>query len=130
MVSGEGGLLGLAVDPEFTTNHFVYALRHHDRRPARFTVSRHAGALQHDSDIVTGMPVNPSGVTPVPTAVPPGSSPPQLVIGTGDAHDGTIAQNLQSLGGKVLAWIAGAPCPGNPASATRRSTTASSPGAI
>ena len=33
----------------------------------------------------------------------PGTSPPQLFIGTGDtATDGTIPQNLHSLGGKVL----------------------------
>ncbi|HEX5587649.1 MAG TPA: PQQ-dependent sugar dehydrogenase [Acidimicrobiia bacterium] len=120
VVTGEGGLLGLAVDPEFTTNHYVYACYDTttDVRLARFTVNSFApGALQHNSDIVTGIPVNPSGRhSGCRPRFRPSSNPPQLFIGTGDsATDGTIPQNLQSLGGKVLCVDRnGAACAGNP----------------
>ncbi len=46
----------------------------------------------------------------------PGTSPAQLFVGTGDtATDGTIPQNLHSLGGKVLCVTNdGNPCSNNP----------------
>ena len=46
----------------------------------------------------------------------PGTNPPQLFVGTGDsASDGTIPQNLNSLGGKILCIDRdGNACPGNP----------------
>jgi glucose/arabinose dehydrogenase len=108
-VQGEGGLLGLAVDPSFASNHFVYACYDTpaDVRVVRFSVASNlaAGSLAISSAIVTGMPVNTatgrhSGCRP---RFRPGTSPAQLFVGTGDSGtDGSIAQNLHSLGGKVL----------------------------
>jgi glucose/arabinose dehydrogenase len=120
VANGEGGLLGLAVDPEFSTNRFVYACytTTSDVRLVRFRVSTFtAGALAFDGDVVTGMPVNPSGRhSGCRPRFRPGTNPPQLFVGTGDsASNGTIPQDLQSLGGKVLCvGRDGSPCAGNP----------------
>jgi aldose sugar dehydrogenase len=117
---GEGGVLGLAIDPNFATNHYLYACYNTavDIRVVRLTTNLTAGSLAIDTPIVTGMPVNTlngrhSGCRP---RFRPTTNPPQLFIGTGDTgSDGTIAQNLHSLGGKVLCVLTdGNPCPGNP----------------
>jgi glucose/arabinose dehydrogenase len=119
---GEGGLLGLAVDPDFASNNFLYACydTQADVRVVRFTVDANftASSLAIDTAIVTGMPVNVfigrhSGCR---TRFRPGTNPPQLFVGTGDtALDGTIPQNRDSLGGKILCIDRdGNPCPGNP----------------
>jgi glucose/arabinose dehydrogenase len=120
LANGEGGLLGLAIDPDFNSNHFIYACYDTtvDVRLSRFTVSSFTnGALQLDADLVTGMPRNPSGRhSGCRPRFRPVVSPPQLFIGTGDsATDGTIPQNRQSLGGKILCISRdGIACPGNP----------------
>jgi glucose/arabinose dehydrogenase len=122
VVHGEGGLLGLAVDPAFASNHYLYACydTQTDIRVVRFTVASNlaAGSLAIDTAIVSGMPVNTtsgrhSGCRP---RFRPGTNPPQLFVGTGDtATDGTIPQNLHSLGGKVLCVDRdGNPCADNP----------------
>jgi aldose sugar dehydrogenase len=120
VVHGEGGLLGLAVDPNFASNHFVYACYDTvaDIRVVRFTTDLSPNSLAVNAGVVTGMPVNTatgrhSGCRP---RFRPGTSPPQLFIGTGDtATDGTIPQNLHSLGGKVLCVMSdGNPCSNNP----------------
>jgi glucose/arabinose dehydrogenase len=122
VVQGEGGLLGLAVDPSFASNHYVYACYDTtvDVRVERFTVANNlaAGTLAPNSPIVTGLPVNTasgrhSGCRP---RFRPNTSPAQLFIGTGDtATDGTIPQNRLSLGGKVLCVLNdGSACAKNP----------------
>jgi glucose/arabinose dehydrogenase len=92
-----------------------------DIRVVRFSVSTGlaAGTLEINTPIITGLPVNAgtgrhSGCRP---RFRPGTSPPQLFVGTGDtASDGTIPQNLHSLGGKVLCVMTdGSPCANNPA---------------
>jgi aldose sugar dehydrogenase len=117
---GEGGVLGLAIDPNFATNRYVYACYNTavDIRVVRLTTNLTAGSLAIDTPIVTGMPVNTlngrhSGCR---LRFRPTTNPPQLFVGTGDTgSDGTIAQNLHSLGGKVLCVLTdGNPCPGNP----------------
>jgi aldose sugar dehydrogenase len=118
-VHGEGGLLGLAVDPGFgISNQFVYACYDTvvDIRVMRFTTDLSPNSLAVDGAVVFGMPVNTatgrhSGCRP---RFRPGTN--QLFIGTGDtATDGTIPQNLHSLGGKVLCvTIDGNPCSNNP----------------
>ena len=58
VATGEGGLLGLAVDPGFATNRFVYACytTTSDVRLVRFTVNTFTpGALAFNADVVTGM---------------------------------------------------------------------------
>lgn len=106
VVAGEGGMMGLAVDPNFASNRRIYACLQSnlvgaggDIRVARFEVSADATALANRADIVTGIPTmlgSHNGCRPRfgPDAM--------LWIGTGDATIGTTPQDDSSLGGKVL----------------------------
>lgn len=99
---GEGGLMGLAVDPEFDDNRFIYACynTNDDIRVSRWQVNAAVTELGGQADIVTGMPRNPSGRHSGcrPVFGPDGS----LWIGTGDVAIGTHPQDPKSLGGKIL----------------------------
>jgi glucose/arabinose dehydrogenase len=107
VISGEGGMMGLAVDPAFTTNRRIYvcffstlpAGTANDVRVVRFTVNADYTALTDRADIVTGMPVSTGRHSGCRTRF---GSDDHLYIGTGDAAIGTNPQNPQSLGGKVL----------------------------
>jgi glucose/arabinose dehydrogenase len=125
IISGEGGMMGLAVDSQFASNRFIYtcflsnvsgAL---DVRVARWTVNAGYTALTNRVDIITGMPVNASGQTGRHSGCRPRFGPDgYLWVGTGDAATGTHPQNPQSLGGKVLRVTRdGAGAPGNPGGA-------------
>jgi len=116
---GEGGLMGLEVDPDFASNGFIYVCTtsnaggDNDVRLLRLTMSRPDGAtVLERSDIVTGMPYSSgrhSGCRP--RFGPDGF----LWVGTGDAAIGANPQDDASLGGKVLRIDReGAAAPGNP----------------
>ena len=119
IASGEGGMMGLEVDPDFNTNGYVYvcmgsnASGPTDVRLVRFTLRAPDGdeVLDRD-DIVTGMPYSTgrhSGCRP--RFGPDG----YLWVGTGDAAVGVNPQDDNSLGGKVLRiGRGGAAAPGNP----------------
>ena len=107
---GEGGMLGLAVDPDFATNRFLYACYSAslagggtDNRLVRFTVNATLDGVDAALPIVTGMPHNDasggrhSGCRP---RFAPGTS--ELFVGTGDAAAHSHPQDPASLGGKVL----------------------------
>ena len=93
---GEGGLLGLAVSPDFVTDDLVYAYvtADDDNRVVRFPLS------------------SPEQVEPVLTGIPKGRihnggriafGPDGLLyVGTGDTGDTSLSQDDRSLGGKVL----------------------------
>ncbi len=120
VASGEGGLLGLAVDPGFATNRFVYTCYDSgsgttvtDVRVVRFRVAEDLGSL--------------TGATPVLTGIPAGAGNRhqgcRLAVGpdgmlwatTGDTAQPTPPQDVRSRAGKVLRMtLAGAPAPGNP----------------
>jgi glucose/arabinose dehydrogenase len=127
---GEGGLMGLAVDPAWDqpsgANRFLYFCYSWkdpnstvtDNRVAKWEVNAtFDGFTTADPTvIVNGMPHNDgasgrhSGCRP---RFQPGTG--DLFIGTGDAAQGTNPQNLSSLGGNVLRIDkAGTPIPGNP----------------
>jgi glucose/arabinose dehydrogenase len=118
-VVGEGGMLGLAVDPAFATSRRLYtcfvstAGGAPDVRIVRWVVNAAATGLTDRVDILTGIPANSTGrhsgcrVRFGPDGF--------LWVGTGDAAIGTNPQDPQSLGGKVLRITrAGLPAPGNP----------------
>ena len=119
IASGEGGMMGLEVDPDFNSNGYVYvcmgsnASGPTDVRLVRFTLRAPDGdeVLDRD-DIVTGMPYSTgrhSGCRP--RFGPDG----YLWVGTGDAAVGVNPQDDNSLGGKVLRiGRGGAAAPGNP----------------
>ena len=93
---GEGGLLGLAVSPDFTRDGmvFAYLTAAGDNRVVRFPLER------------------PADVVPVLTGIPKGTihnggriafgPDGHLYVGTGDTGDTALAQDPESLGGKVL----------------------------
>lgn len=117
---GEGGLLGLAIDPEFATNRFVYACFSSnlpgtpDNRVARWRLAADGLSLADRVDIVTGMPRASNGRHS--GCRPRFGNDGYLWIGTGDAANGENPQRGTSLGGKVLRVTRdGSAAPGNPA---------------
>jgi glucose/arabinose dehydrogenase len=109
VVSGEGGMMGLAVDANFASNRLIYtcflsnksgAL---DVRVVRWRVNGDYTALRNRRELITGLPVNQSGQTGRHSGCRPRFGPDGVLwVGTGDAATGTNPQNPQSLGGKVL----------------------------
>lgn len=102
---GEGGLMGMAVDPEFERNRFIYTCYNTsgDIRISRWKINDGVTALTDKTDILTGMPAN--------TTTFPGrhsgcrlafDKQNNLWVGTGDVAIGTNPQNPKSLGGKIL----------------------------
>lgn len=103
---GEGGMMGIAVDPAYATNRRIYTCQLSaaggalDVRVVRWQVNSGTTALTNRTDILTGIPANSTGrhsgcrVRFGPDGM--------LWIGTGDAAVGTNPQNPASLGGKVL----------------------------
>jgi glucose/arabinose dehydrogenase len=95
---GEGGLLGLALDPDFARNRFVYLYyttaggMRLERR--RFSDGRLRGGRSLVDGIEAGR-VHDSGRI----AFGPDG---RLYVATGDAGDGELAQDSESLNGKFL----------------------------
>ncbi|MDP6494555.1 MAG: PQQ-dependent sugar dehydrogenase, partial [Dehalococcoidia bacterium] len=99
---GDGGLMGLAIHPLFTEHPFVYAMHSYRRENQLFTrVIR----LRHQADTgifdrvvldnIPGASVHIGGRI--------GFGPDgMLYIGTGDLWEQPIAQDLNSLAGKIL----------------------------
>jgi len=104
--NSEGGMLGLEVDPDFSSNGYVYVCMASneggttDVRLRRYTLATPNGDAEvGHTDIVTGMPYSSgrhSGCRP--RFGPDG----YLWVGTGDAAIGTTPQDDDALGGKVL----------------------------
>jgi len=104
-VQGEGGLLGLAVDPNFISNRYIYTCFNStkggpDIRVVRWHVAADLKALDGRTDIITGIPANPSGRHSGCRVVfgPDG----YMWVGTGDTAQGDTGIQPQSLGGKIL----------------------------
>jgi aldose sugar dehydrogenase len=109
--SGEGGLLGLAVDPDFPTRPIVYAYFTAGDENRIVAMSYARGRLRVGRTLLDGIPA--SGVHNGGRMVfgPDG----YLYVGTGDGSDGDNSQDRDSLGGKILRITSsGAPAPGNP----------------
>jgi glucose/arabinose dehydrogenase len=108
---GEGGLLGIAVSPDFATNRFVYLYytAAADNRIVR--VRYDGGRIGGQELLVTGIPkgVNHNGGR---IAFGPDG---MLYAGVGETGDSSLSQDLNSLGGKILRITPdGEPAPGNP----------------
>jgi len=119
---GEGGLMGLVVHPDFATSRLFTTCQtsQNDVRLVTWQLSTDGtSAIRVKNPLLGGLPVNQSGRHSGcrPTLAQDGS----LLVGTGDTANGTIAQDLNSLGGKVLRidLATGAPKPDNPTPGSR-----------
>lgn len=114
---GEGGLLGLAVDPDFNDNRYIYTCFNSsqggpDVRIVRFRLNDDLTGLDGRTDIVAGIPSNSSGRhSGCRLAFGPDR---YLWVGTGDTARGDTSIQPKSLGGKILRVDRnGAAAPGN-----------------
>ena len=103
--AGEGGMLGLAVDPQFASNGYVFVCMAStagavdDVRVVRFTLSQNGANVLARQDVFTGLPLT-SGRH---SGCRPRFGPDNVLwVGTGDSATGTVPQNPLSGGGKVL----------------------------
>lgn len=109
--AGEGGLLGIALSPDFRDDHLVYAYftTARDNRVVRFTYENgRIGPLQ---TVFTGIPAAGNHDGGRIAFGPDGL----LYVTAGDALQSDRAQDRSYLGGKVLRMTPdGKPAPGNP----------------
>lgn len=114
--NGEGGLLGIAVDPKFSENNFVYLYYSYkgDRGDMRNKVVRYVfdgKSLTGQKIIVDSIPGNSNHDGGRIKFGPDG----YLYITTGDSQDPSLAQDKSSLAGKILRVdLDGNPAPDNP----------------
>ncbi|TNC29548.1 PQQ-dependent sugar dehydrogenase [Amycolatopsis alkalitolerans] len=118
---GEGGLMGLVVHPDFARSRLFTMCQTHqeggqpvDIRLTTWTLAPDERSATKVRDLLTGLPVNPSGRHS--GCRPAIAADGALLVGTGDTARPTIAQDRHSLGGKVLRidLRTGAPLPDNP----------------
>ncbi|MFI5892648.1 PQQ-dependent sugar dehydrogenase [Actinoplanes sp. NPDC051513] len=105
---GEGGLLGLAVSPDYAQDQFVYAYytAADENKIARFKLSDKAPTVIFDG-ITRGSRHNGGRLAFGPDGM--------LYVGTGDASDGEQSQDPGDVNGKILRLTpAGKAAPGNP----------------
>ncbi|MFI1968961.1 PQQ-dependent sugar dehydrogenase [Streptomyces cinnamoneus] len=114
--AGEGGLLGLALSPGYGADHWLYAYftTESDNRVVRMLVddARPEGQrLGAPDTILRGIPKGPVHNGGRIAFGPDG----MLYAGTGESGRRGLAQDLDSLGGKILRMTPdGRPAPGNP----------------
>ncbi|MDZ7651427.1 MAG: PQQ-dependent sugar dehydrogenase [Burkholderiaceae bacterium] len=112
---GQSGMHGVAVDPQFASNRYIYvymasSLTTNPRanRVVRLVVNSNNTAVSGRTDIVTGLAYKNAGTANGGAGAHSGGrirfSPADgyLYITTGDNHDGELPQHPTRLGGKVL----------------------------
>ena len=121
LVRGEGGLMGMVVHPDFATSRRFTTCQTHQENGSAVDIRLVTWSLSPDKrsatkvgDLLTGLPVNPSGRHSGcrPQIAPDGA----LLVGTGDTARPDVSQDRHSLGGKLLRidLNTGAPLPDNP----------------
>ncbi|HET9632712.1 MAG TPA: PQQ-dependent sugar dehydrogenase [Terrabacter sp.] len=108
---GEGGLLGLAVPPDFDADPVFYAYYSTDSDNRIAAVPWRDGTIGDPVVVFSGIPRgryhNGGRIAFGPDGF--------LYVGTGEGGDTSLSQNLSSLGGKILRITPdGNPAPGNP----------------
>lgn len=113
---GQAGMNGVAVDPDFAKNRFVYVYstssmsQPQTNRVLRFVVSAGAAKLSDRKDIVSDIPYktaasdHPFGGSGAHNGGRVRFSPGDgfLYVTTGDTHNGEVPQSPTRIGGKVL----------------------------
>jgi glucose/arabinose dehydrogenase len=103
--SSETGLMSLAVDPAFRRNHRVYTCQGaftrsgHEVRVVAWRMNRHYTGVRRIRTLLAGLPATSGRHGGCRLLITRAGA---LLVGTGDAATGTNAQDLRSLGGKVL----------------------------
>ncbi|GAA1807529.1 PQQ-dependent sugar dehydrogenase [Nocardioides hankookensis] len=118
-VSGETGLMGLEVDPDYATNHRIYTCQGgntsggHDVRVIAWRLNAKATKATRIKQLVGGFPTTSGRHGGCRLLIDDAGS---LLVGTGDAATGTNPEDTTSLGGKTLRLnrMTGAPWPSNP----------------
>lgn len=93
---GEGGLLGLALDPEDASSLFAFVTTSTDDRVVRIALKD--DRLEQVEPVLTGIPSNLRHHGGRMTFGPDG----HLYVGTGEAQQPELAQDEESFGGKIL----------------------------
>ena len=111
---GQSGMHGVAVDPDFARNRFVYVYMPSKigspatNRVIRLTVDKGYSKVSSRRDIVTDIPFKNrfnrwgGGGTHSGGRIRFGPANGFLYVTTGDNHNGPLPQDLKSLGGKIL----------------------------
>jgi glucose/arabinose dehydrogenase len=100
--TGEGGLLGTTIHPSFATNHYIYfyytyrAIGSNRNKVVRYTITGESLAEPHD--ILAGIPAGSIHDGGRIKFGPDGC----LYITTGETGDSSLAQDKNSLAGKIL----------------------------
>ena len=123
---GQSGMHGVAVDPDFAGNRFIYVYMASNlngattNRVVRLTVDGGYATVTGRTDIITDIAFKTAGNAWGGAGSHSGGrirfSPSDgfLYVTTGDNHNGPLPQNLTRLGGKVLRVDRnGAPAPGS-----------------
>ena len=112
-VSGEGGLMGMVVHPDFATSRLFTTCQTHqengqpkDVRLVTWKLSADGTSAQKWRDLLTGLPISTGRHSGCRPTIAPGavndSGEDELFVGTGDVAQADVPQSRTSLGGKVL----------------------------
>lgn len=122
---GQSGMHGVAIDPQFATNRYVYVYMASNSPPAsnrivRLTVDASYTTVSNRTDIVTDISFKSAGNAWGGSGAHSGGRirfhPTEglLYVTTGDNHNSALPQDVTRLGGKVLRITRdGAAAPGN-----------------
>ena len=114
--AGEGGLLGIALSPEYASDHMIYAYftSASDNRVVRMIYDERKPAGQQLGAPDTVFRGIPKGMIHNGGRIAFGPDR-MLYAGTGESGDTGLSQDKESLGGKILRLTPdGEPAPGNP----------------
>ena len=123
---GQSGMNGVAIDPNFSSNRFVYVYMSSNlsanprtNRVVRLAVAANYASVSNRTDIISDISFKHVGNNWGGAGAHSGGRlrfgpDGYLYVTTGDNHNGTLPQDLQRLGGKVLRVDRnGAAAPGN-----------------